>query len=322
MTQDGETAVSVVIVCMNRLDNLYPCLRSLEEHTDVSHETLVVAYMFTPENLARVRKDFPSVTFIESGEIRGFSENNNIALRQARGEWCFVLNDDTELHEDVIGRLLDDFGRLPADCAIVSPRQINPDGSLQLCGRPPYPARKYVLQQFHLYREPADNVSGRKSEFDLVYRTWNICGAAFLIRTDIFRALGFFDERYFFTPEDIALSTLAVRKGYGVFVDAGVSIVHKWKATSSKMLPATRPAAVRGSLIFWSGGSALRYAAIALPVWCAEELKLIKAWLRKSLRPGPENELRYRTFHNITRSIFTRRSPKEIFTRYYRELDA
>ena len=49
--------VSVVIVCMNRPDLLYPCLESIRSHTTVSYELWVVAYRFTPENLTALRKD-------------------------------------------------------------------------------------------------------------------------------------------------------------------------------------------------------------------------------------------------------------------------
>ena len=209
--------VSIVIVCMNRLDNLFPCLEGLQAHTTVPCETFVVAYRFSPENLAKAKAAFPWVRWIGSDEIRGFAENNNLALRQARGRYCFVVNDDTEIREDLIGALVADLERLPQDAAIVSPRLLNADGSLQLCGRPPYPARYYVLQQWHLHREPIDDTVGKTPVFGEVFRTSNITGAAFLIKTDIFRELGWFDETYFFTPEDIALSTLARRKGYGVY---------------------------------------------------------------------------------------------------------
>ena len=129
--------VSIVIVCMNRMDNLYPCLEGLRAHTSVPYECFVVAYRFSPENLAKAQTDFPWVSWVVSDELRGFSENNNLALRQARGRYCFVLNDDTEMSQDVIGALVRDFERLPQDAAIVSPRLLNADGSLQLCGRPP-----------------------------------------------------------------------------------------------------------------------------------------------------------------------------------------
>lgn len=312
--------VSIVIVCMNRMDNLYPCLKSLYAHTNVSYETFVVAYMFSKDNLEAAKKDFPWVKFIVSDQIRGFSENNNLALEQATGKYCFILNDDTEISEAVIDKLVYDIEHLPENAAIVCPKLVNQDLSLQLCGRPPYPAYKYILQQFHLYKEPIDNVSGRESVFDQVYKTYNISGAAFLIRTKIFRELGFFDEKYFFTPEDIALSTRLNELGYGVYVDAGTYVIHKWKATSSKILPATRPAAIRGSLLFWGGKNKLSYALMAIPVWCAESLKLVKAYIRMAFKPSKENAVKLKTFRNITQSIFTCKTPKQIFIRYYNEL--
>ena len=51
--------VSVIIVCMNRPDLLYPCLEGIRAHTTVSYEVLVVAYLFSEENLARLRADWP-----------------------------------------------------------------------------------------------------------------------------------------------------------------------------------------------------------------------------------------------------------------------
>ena len=309
--------VSIVIVCMNRMDNLYPCLEGLRAHTTVPCETFVVAYRFSPENLTKAQADFPWVNWVVSDELRGFSENNNLALRQARGRYCFVVNDDTEIHEDVIGALVKDFEQLPSDAAIVSPRLLNADGTLQLCGRPPYPARFYVLQQWHLHREPIDDTLGKTPLFGEVFRTSNITGAAFLIRTELFREWGWFDETYFFTPEDIALSTLARAKGFGVYVDRAVSITHKWRTTATRMSPAIRPAAVRGSLLFFSGGSRLKYFFLALPVWLAEFGKRTKAAYKLHRHPSEENRIAWETFRNITRSIFTRLTPKQLFLRYY-----
>lgn len=310
-------AVSIVIVCMNRPDNLYPCLQSIRAHTAIDYETIVVAYLFSKENLAKAKADFPWVRFIESDCIRGFSENNNLALAQVDSEFCFILNDDTEFSSDVIGALAADFGRLPENAAIVCPKLLNRDGSLQLCGRPPYPPRYYVLQQWHLHSEPKDDTIGRSPLFGEVFETSNISGAAFMIRTGIFRRLGFFDETYFFTPEDIALSTLALSKGYGVYVDRQVEVTHKWRTTASAISPAVRPAAVRGSLIFFSGGSSLRYLLMAVPVWLAEISKRVKASLRFLLHPTEENRIKRDTFRAICRGIFTRRTPKQLFMEQY-----
>ena len=320
MAQLDNPLVSIVIVCMNRLDNLYPCLESIRKWTGVPYETLVTAYLFDPQNLERVRKDFPEVKFIPSDEIRGFSENNNLALRQARGRYIFILNDDTLMIEDVVGRLCADFALLPDNAAILTPRLLNEDGSLQLCGRPPYPAGNYLLQQWHLFSEGKDDTVGKTPVVGSIFATSNISGAAFLIKADIFRELGWLDERYFFTPEDIALSTLARKRGYGVYVDRDASIIHKWRTTASSMSVAVRPAAVRGSLIFFSEGKPLRYLFLAAGIWHAESAKRIKAALRYMVSRDPKVLLSLRTYRAICRAIFTRRSPKEIFIREYEKL--
>ena len=302
---------------MNRMDNLRPCLRSIRENTSVRCETFVVAYMFSPENLAAAREEFPWVEFMESSEVRGFSENNNLALKRARGRFCFVLNDDTEFSGPLIDTLVADFSLLPESAAIVSPRVLNADGSLQLCGRPPYPAYRYALQQWHLYSEPVDDTIGKTPEAGQIYRTSNITGACFLIKTEVFKELGWFDERYFFTPEDIALGTLARERGYGVYVDAGITVTHKWRTTASRLSPAIRPAAVKGSLLFFgrNGGR----LPLSLAVWTAEFGKRCKAAVRQALHPSAENKAKLLTFRNITRAVFSPLSPKELFIKYSSE---
>ena len=47
--------VSIVIVCMNNLKNLYPCLNSILKNTTVNYEVFVVAFLFSDENKSFVR---------------------------------------------------------------------------------------------------------------------------------------------------------------------------------------------------------------------------------------------------------------------------
>ena len=70
--------VSIVIVCMNRPDLLYPCLEGIRAHTSVQYEVWVVAYLFSGENLARLRADWPEVKIVESRELRGFGKDSYI----------------------------------------------------------------------------------------------------------------------------------------------------------------------------------------------------------------------------------------------------
>lgn len=309
--------VSIVIVCMNNLKNLYPCLESIKKQTSVSYETFVVAYLFSPENLEKVKADFPWVRFIESNEIRGFSENNNLALRLAQGKYCFVLNDDTEMKMPVVDRLVDSIEKTP-DAAIMSPVTYFGDGRLQSSGRPKHTMWTFLLGLFGLWKEP--KIHNRYTYQKGIFQSYNIVGAAFLIKTDIFRDLGWFDEKYFFCPEDLALSTLANERGYKCYVDADCELTHFEGGTWSLVKTATTPTSVRGSLIWRSRGSILRYAFMGGLVWSFTFAKMILSAAIYCLNHSDKNRIRLLCKWNTLQSIFTRKTTKEIFIKFYKRV--
>ena len=315
------TKVSIVIVCMNNLKNLYPCLDSIRDHTSLAHETLVVAYLFSEENLGKLRQDYPWVKVVESREIRGFSENNNLALRQAAGEDCFVLNDDTKFDTPVIDRLVESLEKTPG-ASVMSPRLLYADGRTQSCGRPKMTTGTYLRSRFRLWHE-----RGCKSIYmdqTGIFQTYNVVGAAFLIKTDVFRALGFFDERYFFCPEDIALSTKANELGYKCYVDESIHLYHLeggTGGTASRLYPATYPAGVKGSLIFYSNGSGLKRAGLTGFITVESILKYTY-WKLLSLGNRDPGGLRAASYAHALYAIYSNKTPKELFIRYYQRIQA
>lgn len=314
--------VSIVIVCMNNLKNLYPCLTSIREHTSVDYETFVVAYLFSQENLRKVKLDFPWVTFIESNEIRGFSENNNLALRQARGKYCFVVNDDTEMKMPVIDLLVNTIETLPEKVAIVSPTLISWDGKVQVCGVPPINWKTALLEKMHLWHRNKQKQYVNKQG---IFKSYNIIGAAFLIKTDIFKEVGWFDERYFFCPEDIALSTTLNKMGYECYVNDDARIIH-YEGMSSKSLSniktATMPAARRGGIMFFSDGNRILGLFLKACYLIISLLSLIYHLTLSVLKPTPNvHDITAKGEFNIFRTLFSNKSPKEIFIHYYNKLN-
>lgn len=309
--------VSVVIVCMDRPDLLNPCLEGLYAHTQAELEVWVVAYLFSAENLVRLRADWPAVKVVESRELRGFSENNNIALRQVTGDYCFIVNDDTRMSMPVVDRLLADFDRLPADAAVVSPKIVFPDGRVQTCGRAPWTAWRYVRHYLHKVDEI---VPTPWSMQEGLFRTWTVNGACFLVKTEVFRAAGWFDETYTFTPEDIAIGHKINDMGCTVWADADVEITHLAGGTVSRLEAAIKPTRVRGALQFYSGGKPLKYFLLGSFVWCVEALRRLKYLFADKSDPASHAAIMDATARNVMRSIFTKRTSKEIFTQLYHEI--
>ena len=310
--------VSVVIVCMNRMDILRPCLDGIKANTSVPLETFVVAYMFSEENLKTLREDYPWVKVVVSDTLRGFSENNNLALRQVTGEYTFIVNDDTYIDSPVIDRLVADFEKLPSSAAVVSPKILFPDGRVQTCGRRRFTGWGYPLRYLHFNNETKPS---KWTMREGLFKTYNLNGAAFLAKTQVFREMGWFDETYFFTPEDVALGTKMNECGYGVYTDADVTLYHIANSTASRMEAAIKPARVKGALLFFSRGSSLAYFLLGSFCWCVEAARSLKYLFKDCSDPLSHNGIMSATARNTRRIIFSKLSPKEVFIKYFNQLN-
>jgi GT2 family glycosyltransferase len=278
---------------------------------------LVTAYLFSKDNLDKLKKDYPWIKIVESNEIRGFSENNNLALKYAKGEYCFILNDDTEMFEPVIDELVASIEKTP-DADVMSPCTYYGDGRLQCCGRPRATMWTYILSSLCLrnrkkVKSPYVNQKG-------IFKTYTLLGAAFLIKTKVFEKVGWFDETYFFCPEDVALGQLLTESGYGCYVDSSIGIVHYEGGTWSVVNAATGPASVRGLLIFYSRGNSLKYILLGLITWINRFLKWLFMCLRCTFSNNKTYSIRRMARWNELHSIFTRKTPKELFIKYYQRI--
>lgn len=312
--------VSIVIVCMNNYGQLKDCLNSIQQYTTkCTYEVLLVAYFFSEENLTKLKTDFPWVKVIISNEIRGFSANNNLALRQAQGEYCFVLNDDTYMEMPVVDMMVNTLNNNP-EIELVSPQILRPNRTIQYSGIPYISWIDYLMILFHLKREEHDP-NGKYIKETGLFKTYNILGAAFVIRTQTFRDLGFLDERYYFGPEDKALGDLLNKKGYSCYVNADAKIVHLGGATGgtqTKTLLAARPANRKGCAILYSGGSSAKLFILETCIFLNSAFMSL-VWLAKLL--SGKNESYINSLYanlNVCSTIFKNISTTEIFKMYYK----
>lgn len=315
---EDNLEVSIVIVCMKDVNNLFPCLNSIMHYTKkVTYNIYVVAYLFSEDNLRLLKANYPHVIIIESNDIKGFSENNNLALRLVESRYCLVLNDDTFLKSSVIDKLVLEIEKLPRDIAAISPNIKYPDGREQFCGVAEHNLKTFVfgilrINYNNIVKSPYVNKLG-------VFQTYNLMGAAFLIKTDIFRNFGFFDETYFFCPEDVALSTALNKKGYKCYVDADNVIYHIQGGTWSKIQSATMPAHMKGSLIFHSNNSSFRYVSLGLFMMIVRFFYGI-GWFLKSMNGNEKAKTMYEANFNVCATILSNAKPKEIFIKCYENI--
>ena len=121
---------SVVVVTWNALPWVEQCLESVR-----GRDVVVVDHGSTDGTLELVRDRFPGVRVVEQ-ENKGMGGGNNAGMRAADGRYFFLLNPDAW----VVGDGLDELVRFAdehPEAAVVGPKLLNTDGTLQRSARSP-----------------------------------------------------------------------------------------------------------------------------------------------------------------------------------------
>ena len=303
---------SVVIVCMDQVERLETCLRSFEQHeASTSLEIWVVAYRFSPEHLAWLRSTFPAVHVVENNQCSGFAENNNLALRQARGRYCLLFNDDAWLNMPILDALEKVFIDHPR-AAIAMPQLRNPDGSVQFSGASPYTLARQIRRDFIGAWQSFGEARSKWVQPSGIFPTAGVLGAALAVRSDVAKELGYLDEQFFFSPEDTAFCVAAARHGYECYVDADIYAYHKKSSTLKANFIPCMAALQRGQILFFSQQPHAWPFGIQLAYWFRNGLKLL-AWCFRSGERAREHRKIWRAMLGCT---FSKKSPKDLFVHF------
>jgi GT2 family glycosyltransferase len=236
MTNHGDTQarsvvdtgpdVSVIVVTWNGRRFLDACLTSLAAQAGVSFETILVDNASTDGTVDDVRARYPWVRIVALSENRGFAGGNNAGAAAARGRFVAFLNNDTIAEPGWLAALRRGIDE-PAGIALTTARIVymhDPtivdsagDGMLRWGG-----AFK------HGHGGPVADAMETRDVF-------GVCGAACLMPTALFRALGGFDEDFFVSHEDVDLSYRARLRGYRCRYVADAVVRHHGSATLGRV---------------------------------------------------------------------------------------
>jgi glycosyltransferase involved in cell wall biosynthesis len=125
--------ISIIIVSFNCLGPLKDCLNSIKAQGNVNFETIIVdndSQDGTPDFL----KDQKDVRAVFPGKNIGFGAAVNLAAKQARGQYLFILNPDTLLPSNCLASLLE-FANSHPDSGLIAPILSHTDGSYQISAR-------------------------------------------------------------------------------------------------------------------------------------------------------------------------------------------
>jgi GT2 family glycosyltransferase len=223
--------MSVILLNWNALDLTSAALASLREHTSgISYEVFVVDNGTTEDpSVTELPRRFPWITFITNPTNLGFTKANNQAVRQSRGRYVLILNNDTVQTENALGEAVGYMDAHPDVGALgVLHRNIDAARSFQPSFYP-FPTPLTDILGVLGFGRPMPAPQPVEQDVD-----W-VCGSFLLIRRECLEQVGPLDERYFVYDEDIDWCLQARRAGWKVRYWPGVSMVHLGAAANPFM---------------------------------------------------------------------------------------
>ena len=217
-------SVAAVVVTYDALPWIEQCLESLR-----GVETVVVDNGSRDGTVVLVRERFPEVRVIEA-ENRGLGAGWNIGLRATGSRYVLLLNADAWLRPGALDRLVE-FADTRPRAAVVGPRLLNPDGTLQRSVRG-FPTLWRLSTEYFFLRKLAPGSSAFNAfyagGFDHaeVRDVEVVMGACMLVRREAVEDVGYSDEDYFLFTEETDWCYRFRQAGWEVVFFPGAECVH------------------------------------------------------------------------------------------------
>jgi N-acetylglucosaminyl-diphospho-decaprenol L-rhamnosyltransferase len=216
--------VSVVVVTYNGLPWVEQCLESF-----AGYETVVVDNGSTDGTVDFVRERFPATRLVEQENL-GLAAGWNAGIREARGRYLLVTNSDAWALGDAVERLAG-FADEHPDAALIGPRLVNPDGTLQRSVRGFPTLWRLATEYFFLYKlAPRSRLlNGFYAvgfDHDTVREAEFLMGACFLLRREAVDAVGPADEDFFLFSEETDWCFRFRAAGWKVVFFPGATVAH------------------------------------------------------------------------------------------------
>lgn len=239
--------LDIVIVNWNSGTFLEKCLSSINN----KYHTIVVDNGSTDGSIDCI-SSFKNLSLLQQSENHGFAKACNIGANLAKSDYILFLNPDAAIYPDTIDKVIAfmDYAS-NAQIGICGVQLIDENGNTaRHCSRFPSVIR-FLSHTFVL-----DRINPRLGR---VMKEWDhnstlvvdqVIGAFFLVRTNLFKSLGGFDERFFVYYEEVDFAYRAHLAGWKSTYFSGAKAFHAGNGTTKN---------IRAHRLFYSVRSRLLY---------------------------------------------------------------
>ena len=217
--------VSIIIVNYNGEFYLDRCLDSLRATIYPNFEVLVIDNNSTDQSSDLVKRKYPYVKLIKLNKNLGFAIANNLAAKEAKGDFYIFLNNDTIVTgtwlSELVNAIIESEDK---EVAIAQSFLLRHDGEIDSSG-------DFIDKFGRSYSSKLKNPPDQR-------QIMSARAASMIVKKQVFWKLGGFEEIFFASFEDVHLGWKAWIAGYKVIL-ASNSIVYHFTGQTVKRLKST-----------------------------------------------------------------------------------
>ena len=243
--KEGTPLVSIITLNYNQATVTCEFLESTRKLTYKNYEILVCDMDSEECPADKIQSlNLPNTKVLLSGTNLGFAAGNNWGMRQAKGDYFFIVNNDTEVTPHLLEDLLAPFLSDPS-IGVTCPkiRFFSHPNIIQYAG---FTKMKPVSGRTHSIGFGEED----KGQHNVSGYTHGAHGCAMMVKRSVAEKVGMFPEKFFLYYEEWDWSERILAAGYKIYYEAKALIFHKESLSVGKNNPLKTYYLTRNRILF------------------------------------------------------------------------
>ena len=236
MTTAKQPSVAIVVTNYNGLSIKYKSksilwhtLNSLEKTEYKNMNVIFADDSSTDESIKYVEKNFPKAKIVINKPNGGYTKNANrgirYAIKELNPDFVMTMNNDVIIKDTKWLEKLVSSAESNPNCGVAGPKLLYPNGRLQQAG---------ITEIGPMIRNRGwDNPDS--SMYTKTEEVSAVGGVALLIKTPVFKKIGFLDENFFMGSDDVEFCVRASKSGFKILYVGSAEVIHLEGFTSKKI---------------------------------------------------------------------------------------
>lgn len=213
----SNALTSIIILNWNGKKTTEECLNSLMPQLNKNFETILVDSASTDGSAKYLRRKFPKLKIIQSKKNLGYAGGNNLGVKNAKGNYILILNNDVVLDKNFLKEIYKNKNK--ADILGVKNYYYDKKDILWSVGS--------KINSLTMRASLIGNKEKDSGQYDKNFSPPQIVGSAMLINKKVIDKIGFLNDDYFAYCEETEWQTRALNNGFTVSWIPAAKLWHK-----------------------------------------------------------------------------------------------